>query len=70
MIDDLGKFLDRAEEYDILVTVVLWNGAVYPSERLIDLMWDDSKLDTYISNALKPMVKALSGKVRMAHMLN
>lgn len=65
MIADLSQFLDVAYANNVLVFIVLWNGAVAPYYRYLDLIWDESKLQTYIDNALVPMVSALSGKVAL-----
>jgi hypothetical protein len=63
-INDLSQFLDVAQENNILVTLVFWNGATMPLPQLLDLFWDDSKLDSYINNVLVPTVAALKTKVR------
>ena len=62
-IDDLSRYLDVAQENNIFVTLVLWNGATMPERELIDLIYDDSKLDSYINNVLVPVVRALKTKV-------
>ena len=64
-IKDLARFLDTAYENDILVTLVLWNGATSMKNGLRDLVNDDEKLQSYIDNALTPMVKELSTKVSL-----
>ena len=63
MISDLSRFLDVARTNNILVFIVLWNGAVTPQTNLLNLLWDESKLQTYIDRALVPMVAALKDKV-------
>ena len=59
LIDELGEFLDYAKSKNILVIICLWNGAMnsIPQET-INIMWDESKLDSYINNALIPMAEA------------
>lgn len=52
MINDLRRFLDAASSRDILVIPVLWNGASMRNQNVINLVWDDSKLQSYIDNAL------------------
>ena len=41
------------------VFLVLWNGATHPTQQLLDLFWDESKLQSYIDNALIPVVNAI-----------
>ena len=65
MISDLSKFLDAAYSYNILVFFVLWNGATNPYYRYNDLFFDESKLQSYIDNALTPMASALKDKVSL-----
>ena len=52
MISDLKAYLDAAKARNILVIFVLWNGAVMNNQKVVDLAWDDSKLQTYIDKAL------------------
>ena len=65
-IKDLSKYLDVACENNVLVTLVLWNGATNMKEGLQGLIFDEDKLQSYIDNALTPMVKQLSNKVALA----
>jgi len=44
------------------VVPVLWNGAVMTNPQYIDMLYDDSKLESYINNGLRPMVRALREK--------
>ncbi|CAG7830494.1 unnamed protein product, partial [Allacma fusca] len=66
LISDLSRFLDFCYDHNVLVIPVLWNGALMRQQTLVNLIWDDSKLNSYISNALIPMVQALSGKPALA----
>jgi mannan endo-1,4-beta-mannosidase len=52
MINDLKRFLDAASSRDIVVIPVLWNGAAMRNSKVVDLVWDNSKLQSYIDNAL------------------
>lgn len=52
MINDMRSFLDFAQSKDILVIFVLWNGAVLKQQNTINLLYDDSKLQSYIDKAL------------------
>ena len=53
LITDLKAYLDEAKTRNILVIFVLWNGAVLNNQNAVNLVWDDSKLQTYIDKALK-----------------
>lgn len=64
-ISDLSKFLDAAYSNNILVTLVLWNGAVELGPLLRGLLEDESKLQSYIDNVLRPTVDALKDKVAL-----
>lgn len=53
MINDMRSFLDFAQSKQLLVVFVLWNGAVRPTDNALNLIYDETKLQTYIDNALK-----------------
>lgn len=61
MIDDLLKFLNKARSRNILVFPVLWNGAIGGGSNYRNLFYDDDKLQSYIDNAINPLVNALAG---------
>jgi mannan endo-1,4-beta-mannosidase len=48
--------LDFAQSKQLLVVFVLWNGAVRPTDNALNLIYDETKLQTYIDNALKVFV--------------
>ena len=56
LLSDLKSYLDAAKARNILVIFVLWNGAVLNNQKAVNLVWDDSKLQTYIDKALKVFV--------------
>ena len=56
LLKDLKSYLDAAKARNILVIFVLWNGAVLNNQKAVNLVWDDSKLQTYIDKALKVFV--------------
>ncbi|KAI9559836.1 endo-beta-1 [Daphnia sinensis] len=66
MISDMRSFLDFAQSKNLMVVFVLWNGAVRPQEKALNLLYDESKLQTYIDNALKPMVTDLGNHPALA----
>jgi len=53
LLSDLGKFLDLAEEYNVFVILVLWNGAVGIKDMYKGLILNDLKLEAYIKTVLK-----------------
>ena len=65
MTNDLRKFLQFARTVNVLVFIVLWNGATAPTTNYLNLLLDDAKHQSYIENALVPMVQALSGEVAL-----
>jgi hypothetical protein len=52
MASDLSKFLDVAAANNVFIIPVLFNGAVSIEGSYKNLMWDESKLNSYINNAL------------------
>ena len=59
LISDLTSFLDECAKNNIFMGLVLFNGAVLTNQDTIDLIWDYSKLETYLAKALTPMVEGL-----------
>ena len=53
MINDMKAFLDYAQTKNIIVIFVLWNGAELKNQNTINLIYDESKLQSYIDKALK-----------------
>lgn len=67
MSHDLSDFLEAARQRNVLVTLSLWNGAVMDKgSHLYGLIMNDSKLESYIENALVPMVQALKSARSLA----
>ena len=64
-ISDLSNYLDLAQDNNILVIPVLWDGAIKLTESLMGLLTVESKLQSYIDNVLKPLVTALKDKVAL-----
>lgn len=52
LLSDLKAFLDAAKAKNILVTYVLWNGALLRKQHSVNLFWDNAKLQAYIDKAL------------------
>lgn len=55
---DVKKLLDAAQAADVLVVLVLWNGAYLTNQAAVNLIWDDAKLDAYINNCLNVSLSA------------
>lgn len=60
LIADMRKYLRAAQELDILVFFVLWNGAVLRNAQTLTLFSSPQKLQSYIEVVLKPMAAALA----------
>lgn len=58
---DVKKLLDAAQAADVLVVLVLWNGAYLTNQAAVNLIWDDAKLDAYINNCLNSLVTQVKG---------
>ena len=53
LFNELSSFLDYAAEKNVFVIIVLWNGALMRNDRYKNLVWDESKLNSYIGNVLR-----------------
>ncbi|KAK3093082.1 hypothetical protein FSP39_010853, partial [Pinctada imbricata] len=67
LINDLRTMIQDAKQQNILVFLCLWNAAVKQSfhKRLDGLIKDTNKLQSYINNALVPMVQALKNETAL-----
>ena len=45
----------------MLVTVSLWAGARMENQKVVDMVRDADRTQSFIDNALVPLVKALAG---------
>ena len=61
LVQDMKKYALAAQDLDIMVIFTLWNGAVLKNPKTIAMLKDDAKLNSYIKNALTPMVQGLKG---------
>ena len=64
LIDDLGAYLQYAASQNVFIHLMLWNGALMREDSMMALLSDADKLQSFIDNALTPMVKALANEVR------
>eukprot|EP01084_Bolivina_argentea_P046093 84861_1 len=66
LIGDLALYLEEAARQNILVIISLFNGAMPFRPQLKGLVTDTNKLQTFINNALIPMVKGLKNQTALA----
>ncbi|CAH1238172.1 Hypp5535 [Branchiostoma lanceolatum] len=61
LVNELKDMLGFAKRHNVLVFLVLWNGAHHGNNfwKVRDLVWDDLKLSTYVDEALKPLALGL-----------
>ncbi|XP_071528681.1 LOW QUALITY PROTEIN: mannan endo-1,4-beta-mannosidase-like [Panulirus ornatus] len=64
--NDVLRLLDAAQKSNVLVTLVMWNGALLTNQLAIDLVWDDSKLSSYIENCLNSLMNKIKGHPALA----
>lgn len=55
----MKNYLQVAHDLDIFVTFALWNGALMRNSTTKKMLTDDSKVQSWIQNALIPMVNGL-----------
>ena len=66
LVRDLRNYLGVAASRNIFVTLTLWNGALMRDKNEINLLNDASKLESFLDNALTPLVKALKNESALA----
>ena len=54
------RFVSFAESQDVLVTVSLWAGARMENQKVVDMVRDADRTQSFIDNALMPLVEALA----------
>lgn len=69
MLEQLDDFMTLANDYNLMVIIVLWSHDMFEDNRTIagpyagmhaDLVWDTEKTESYIENALIPIVQQLN----------
>eukprot|EP01125_Pyxidicula_operculata_P007570 TRINITY_DN256_c0_g1_i1.p1 TRINITY_DN256_c0_g1~~TRINITY_DN256_c0_g1_i1.p1 ORF type:complete len:372 (+),score=73.96 TRINITY_DN256_c0_g1_i1:18-1133(+) len=63
LVEDMRRYLWTAQEYGITVFWCLWNGAVLRNNNVIQLIKNQTLLQSFIENALVPVVKQLSNEI-------
>ena len=58
----IHRFISFAESQDVLVTLSLWTGAGMGNQKVVDMVRDADKTQSFIDNALTPLVAALAGR--------
>lgn len=66
LISDLSLYLEAAAQHNVLVVISLFNGAMPLKTNLKGLITDTTKLQTFIDNALIPMVRGLKNQTALA----
>eukprot|EP00938_MAST-03A_sp_MAST-3A-sp1_P006435 g6435.t1 len=66
LVRDLRNYLGVAASRNVFVTLTLWNGALMRDKNEINLLNDMSKLESFLDNALAPLVKALKNESALA----
>ncbi|KAL1524274.1 hypothetical protein AB1Y20_019177 [Prymnesium parvum] len=59
LIADLRRYLQAAQQLDVLVFLVLWNGAVLHNQRTRGLFSSAARLQSYVERVLAPLAAAL-----------
>ncbi|XP_078571602.1 mannan endo-1,4-beta-mannosidase-like [Branchiostoma floridae x Branchiostoma japonicum] len=64
LVNELKDMLGFAQRHNVLVFLVLWNGAHHGNHfwKVRDLVWDDLKLGTYVEQALRPLARGLKNE--------
>ena len=57
----VDRFVSFAASQDVLVTLCLWNGALMRNQKVVDMVRDADRTQSFIDNALVPLVGALAG---------
>ena len=57
----VNRYVSFAESQDVLVTLCLWNGALMRNQKVVDMVRDADRTQSFIDNALVPLVGALAG---------
>ena len=55
------RFVSFAASQDVLVTLSLWAGARMENQKVVDMVRDADRTQSFIDNALVPLVGALAG---------
>ena len=66
LISDLSLYLQAAAQHNVLVVISLFNGAMPIKTNLNGLLTNTAKLQTFIENALVPMVNGLKNQTALA----
>nr|XP_053639726.1 mannan endo-1,4-beta-mannosidase-like [Cherax quadricarinatus] len=63
---DVLSLLDAGEQSGVLVNLCLWNGAALSYQKTIDMLQDDTKIESYIQNCLTPLMEKIKGHPALA----
>ena len=59
LIPEMKRYLQTAQDFDIFVFFVLWNGALMRNDKVKQLFYNETKLQSYIDKVLIPMAVGL-----------
>ena len=59
LVNDLKNYIEWAASKNVFIVLTLWNGALMRNDRYKNLFSDSAKLDSFIDNALTPLVEGL-----------
>ena len=66
LVNDVKAFVQYAASKNVFVILCLWNGALMREQLMKNLFYDDNKLQSFIDNALKPLVNGLKNEPGLA----
>lgn len=62
LISEMRQYLQAANDMNVLIFFVLWNGALMRNSQTVGMLTDQKKLQSYIDNCLIPIVKDLANE--------
>ena len=62
LIKDVDTLAAFAASQDVLINICLWNGALMRNQNVVDMVTNASKTQSFIDNALRPLVEALASR--------
>jgi len=66
LVNDVKAFVQYAASKNVFVILCLWNGALMREQLTKELFYDDNKLQSFIDNALTPLVNGLKNEPGLA----
>jgi mannan endo-1,4-beta-mannosidase len=66
LVSDVKQFAQYAASKNVFVILCLWNGALMREKKMKGLFYSDTKLASFIKNALTPLVRGLVDEAGIA----